>query len=129
MYVSKNLILFMLVYLMALPIITLVFGLTFRYAKNFNSMDFGYKTKKSMRSIEAFKDANDFAGKAFIISSVITLVITLIAYIFVIRLDDAFIFLDALFIMTLFEDLGMIIPIILTEESLRKRFKKEEKNT
>lgn len=104
-----------------LPLILLLMGLIFyKFSpKKINSIS-GYRTIRSMKNIDTWKEANKYASSLMIRLSVLLLIITSIADIFAGRSEDA---MSAIIVISTFLCLIVLgVIIFLTEKHLKEMF-------
>ncbi|MBQ8546823.1 MAG: SdpI family protein [Clostridia bacterium] len=113
---------FMLIMSLLVPLVMIVFGIIFliNAPKGINYI-YGYRTRRSMKSKEAWKYSHRLLGILWIIFGIIFLPIALIPMLFVINKGEDIISIVGA-IITLVSFIPMCIPIIFVERGLKINF-------
>ncbi len=100
----------------------IVFGLLFikKPPSKINYI-YGYRTQMSMKNKDTWNFAHRYAGKVWLISGVVTLIISLIL---VLSLQDQQIYQLAMYAMVFKQTVVLVAVIPITEIALRKNFDK-----
>lgn len=117
---------FMLVMNLLIPLVMIIFGRVFEKKPpkiGMSKFAFGYRTIMSMRNADTWEYAHRFFGKLWFRFGIAVGVISIIALLFVIGKDKDTIGFAGLIICYV-QMAVMLIPVIPTEISLRKRFDK-----
>ena len=115
---------FLLVSDMMIPIAIAVFGKMFEIAPGTKNAYFGYRTKRSMSSQEAWNYSNRYCGRLMFYLGVIMAGITLILFLTIVRgSDDTVGWIGGG--IALVQCACIFIPVVLTEKELKKRFDEE----
>lgn len=117
---------FTLIMNLLIPIIMIVYGIIFEkktppIAKS--RFAFGYRTSMSMKSKDTWDYAHKFFGKLWFRYGIIICALSIIALLFVLGDDEKTVGITGIVICYV-QLLVMILPIIPTEISLRKKFDK-----
>ena len=112
----------MLIMALLIPISMIVFGRLFskNAPKEINSA-FGYRTKRSMMSMETWKYAHAYIGQLWFICGLILLLLTVVVMIFVFGKDANAVGTCGA-ILVFFQMIPMIGSIIPTEKALKNNF-------
>jgi len=115
---------FLLVSDMMIPIVIAVFGKMLEIAPGTKNAYFGYRTKRSMSSQEAWNYSNRYCGRLMFYLGVIMAGITLILFLTIVRgSDDTVGWIGGG--IALVQCACIFIPVVLTEKELKKRFDEE----
>ena len=117
---------FMLVMNLLIPLVMIIFGRVFEKKPpkiGMSKFAFGYRTIMSMRNADTWEYAHRFFGKLWFRFGIVVGVISIIALFFVIGKDKDTVGFAGLIICYV-QMAVMLIPVIPTEISLRKRFDK-----
>lgn len=117
---------FMLVMNLLIPLVMIIFGRIFEKKPpkiGMSKFAFGYRTIMSMRNADTWEYAHRFFGKLWFRFGIAVGVISIIALLFVIGKDKDNVGFAGLIICYV-QMAVMLIPVIPTEISLRKRFDK-----
>lgn len=111
-----------------LPTLMIVFGLLFLYKppKTINYL-YGYRTKKSMISQESWDYAHQYFGKIWFPLGVIVLILTIVAFIFLYNQDEETVGVVGFLIM-LVQLTTLMVPTLITEKALKRKFDNDGKN-
>ena len=117
---------FMFVVALLLPILFLCMGAAFRKGgpKEINSV-VGYRTHRSMQSVEAWRFAHQYSGALFqkigLVSLPLSAAAMLALLFFENGLENGLVCLVALVLLVL-QMIALLVPIYFTERELKKRF-------
>lgn len=117
---------FMLVMNLLIPLVMIIFGRVFEKKPpkiGMSKFAFGYRTIMSMRNAETWEYTHRFFGKLWFRFGIAVGVISIIALLFVIGKDKDTVGFAGMIICYV-QMAVMLIPVIPTEISLRKRFDK-----
>ncbi len=117
---------FMLVMNLLIPLVMIIFGRVFEKKPpkiGMSKFAFGYRTIMSMRNADTWEYAHRFFGKLWFRFGIAVGVISIIALLFVIGKDKDTVGFAGMIICYV-QMAVMLIPVIPTEISLRKRFDK-----
>ena len=117
---------FMLVMNLLIPLVMIIFGRVFEKKPpkiGISKFAFGYRSIMSMRNADTWEYAHRFFGKLWFRFGIAVGVISIIALLFVIGKDKDTVGFAGLIICYV-QMAVMLIPVIPTEISLRKRFDK-----
>ena len=117
---------FMLVMNLLIPLVMIIFGRVFEKKPpkiGMSKFAFGYRTIMSMRNADTWEYAHRFFGKLWFRFGIVVGVISIIALFFVIGKDKDTVGFAGMIICYV-QMAVMLIPVIPTEISLRKRFDK-----
>lgn len=114
---------FMLKCVLILPVSMIITGIAYRkgnYPQKINS-SFGYRTKMSMKNKETWEFAQKQFGKIWFLTGTVIFLPSVVPMLFVVDKEIDFIgwFGGAIVVIQV---LFMIVPMILTENSLKKQF-------
>ena len=117
----------MLVTCLMIPVIMLIAGfIMFRHTPHHGNVAFGYRSTASMRSPEAWKFANEYCGKLWMIFGAALLAAVLCSFLFMWKdSEDAVTKTGVIIIVA--ETVLILISIFPVENALRKRFDKDGK--
>ncbi len=118
---------FMVIMDMIMPIIMIVFGNLFmkRPPSTINNA-YGYRTKQSMKSVEAWTFAHKYFGRIWLISGLILIPVSVIPMVFVLNKESRTIGIVGSLI-EFVQLFALIIAILPTELALSKQFDSEGK--
>lgn len=107
---------------MCVPIIMILAGrMMFRHCPEEINSVFGYRTKRSMKSIDAWKFANDYCGRLWQKIGLISIVPTVAAQLLLLNKGKNAISIASLVIISV-QAVILLITIIPTENALKKNF-------
>lgn len=107
---------------MCVPIIMILGGrMMFRHCPEEINSVFGYRTKRSMKSINAWKFANDYCGRLWQKIGLILIVPTVAAQLLLLNKGKNAISIASLVIISV-QTVILLITIIPTENALKKNF-------
>ncbi len=116
---------FMLFSNLLIPFIMILFGMIFvKKPPKYINRWYGYRTSMSSKNMETWNFAHLYFGRIWLVEGWILLLATIVAMLFVLKKDIDTIGFYSL-VIEIIELILMLIPIILTEIALHKRFTKD----
>ena len=105
--------------MLIVPIISIVIGVLFvKFPPKSMNYVIGYRTRRAMKNQETWEFANRYFGKLFLITAVLLLFLSLLAY----SLMRQFELMDQVNNLILVQIIVLFVPIFITEKALKQRF-------